>query len=167
MNSLFIKKNINYNNRLRIIFLTALLAGTLDILAAIVSTYIRFGLGPDRVFKFIASGVFGDSAFSGGTSMIFAGIIFHYFIASIWTLLFFILYPKLRNTKQKIIGGLLYGIIIWLIMNMIVVPLSNAPEIKFNFPSVLFDVTYLMLFVGLPISLMYHKYYSNETITHV
>lgn len=160
MNSLFIKENINYNNRLRIISLTALLAGTLDILAAIVSTYIRFGLGPGRVFKFIASGVFGDSAFSGGTSMIFSGIIFHYFIASFWALLFFILYPKLRiNTKHKIINGLLYGIIIWLVMNLIVVPLSNTPEINFSVPDVLLGVIYLILFVGLPISLMYHKYY--------
>jgi len=146
----------------KIILITALIAGTLDILSAAVSTYIRHGLGPDRVLKFIASGVFGDEAFSGGTFMIIAGLFFHYLIASIWTLLFFILYPKLGiRGMNKVLVGLLYGIFVWLIMNLVVLPLSNTPELSFNIVSFLLAVTYLMLFIGVPISLMYHRYYSK------
>ncbi len=148
-------------NKFKIIFWTALIAGTLDILSAIVNTYIRAGIGPDRVFKFIASGVFGDSAFSGGAGMVIAGIIFHYSIASIWTIIFFTIYPKLGiKNINKYLVGLLYGILVWLIMNLIVVPLSNAPHISFTLKGVLLGAAFLIFFIGTPISLMYHKYYS-------
>lgn len=153
---------LNQKSFLKIILLTTLIAGTLDILSAIVNTYFRTGKGPEIIFKFIASGVFGDDAFSGGAFIVTAGIFFHYFIAFSWTLIFFILYPKINlPSKYKIIAGLCYGIIVWLIMNLIIVPLSRTPETTFTFKGVLLGALFLMFFIGLPISLMYHRYHRN------
>lgn len=143
----------------RLIFVAALISGTLDGSAAILNTYLKFGRGPVAVFKFIASGVLGSSAFSGGAIVVFAGIIFHYFIALIWTLLFFFIYPKLKiSAAHKIISGLIYGVLIWLVMNLIVLPLSNTPPIKFQIWDTVLGISFIMFLVGLPISIIYHKY---------
>ena len=82
----------------RTIILTGLLAGTLDAVAAIVVSQAS----PAAVFKYIASGAFGaGKAFSGGDIMIAWGVIFHYFIALSWTLLFFFIYPTLPWLKKN------------------------------------------------------------------
>ena len=96
--------------------------------------------------------------------MVIAGAIFHYFIASTWTVLFFTIYPKLGiKNSNKFLVGFLYGVIVWLIMNLIVVPLSNAPHFTFTVQGVLLGAAFLIFFIGTPISLMYHKYYLNRS----
>jgi hypothetical protein len=83
---------------------------------------------PLNVFRFIASGVFGSLAFSGGVPMAFRGIGFHYIIAAGWTILFFWLEGRfLFVTTNWIISGVIYGIFVWLMMNLDVVPLSLVP----------------------------------------
>ena len=165
MNSGAISKNVINKELIKIILLTALLAGTLDILSAIINTYVQYGISPGRVFRFIASGVFGDNAYSGGLVMIAAGIIFHYFIALIWTVIFFFIFIKFNLSPCcKYIYGLAYGILVWLVMNLIVVPLSNTPHHPFTFKGVLLGVLFLIFFIGLPVSLSYHKYYSGKNL---
>src|SRR5688572_11449150 len=81
------------------ILLAGLVAGVLDGLAAVISTYLANGRGPEVVFKFVASGVFGSkAAFAGGTEMVMAGLIFHMLIATIWAVIFYFLYPLIRST---------------------------------------------------------------------
>ncbi len=138
-------------------------AGTLDILSAIVDSSIRFKITPIELFQFIASGVFGPKAFSGGIPVAAAGLLFHYFIASCWTVLFFLIIPKFKiSTKYKIPVGLLYGVFVWLIMNLIVVPLSNVHKVKFTWSHTIMGMLYLMFMIGLPVSLMFYKYYFNQ-----
>lgn len=141
------------------LLLTFLLAGTLDAIAAMA---INPNVSPDRIFRFIASGVFGKTAFTAGTHMISLGIIFHYLIAYIFTAIGFILFPRLKRLlRNKLAVALVYGACVWLIMNFIVVPLSNTP--KSNAPMTAYGVTTgiatLMLCIGLPIALMAGKYY--------
>ena len=57
-----------------------LIAGLLDISAAFIQYYSRTGRNPLAVLKFIASGVFGKAALTGGTEMILLGLVFHYII---------------------------------------------------------------------------------------
>ena len=134
----------------RIIFWTAILAGTLDIAAAMINSNLRTGTGPITVLQFIASGVLGREAFSGGLLTAFSSLVFHYFIAFIWTLIFFIIYPGFNlSPKYKIIAGLSYVILIWLIMNLVVLPLSNIPQIPFQFSQVLPGLSFIMFLVGI------------------
>src|SRR5690606_5318172 len=142
---------------------TALLAGTLDITAAFINTYLRSGSTPEIVLQFIASGVLGDRSFEQGIFTALLGLIFHYFIAFSWTVIFFLIYPELKlSSSSKIFSGLIYGIIIWLIMNLIVVPLSNTPQFSPGVIQNIIGLAFIMFLVVLPISLMFHK--SKHTI---
>ncbi len=139
---------------------TGLLAGTLDIFCALIQFYIRNGKNPAVVLKFIASGVFGSTALTGGIEMILAGLFFHFVIAFIWTIFFFLLYPKVSFlSKNKFISGFAYGLFIWIVMTRIVLPLSSTPEIPFNILQAIIGILILMFAVGLPISIMANKYY--------
>lgn len=65
-----------------------LVAGTLDITAAILNFIFTYGAKLTVLFQFIASGVFGRSAFTGGMPMAILGIVFHYVVTLIWTVSF-------------------------------------------------------------------------------
>ena len=105
---------------------TCLLTGTLDALAAML---ISYNIPPAVIFRFIASGWFGRQALSGGTSRVLWGLIFHYLIAAFFTVTLFWLYPRTINIlKNKYLIGIIYGLAIWVVMNYIVLPVTNIPK---------------------------------------
>src|SRR6267154_65435 len=142
------------------ILLTGLLVGTLDAAAAVIQFIIPTWRNPVRIFEYIASGVFGTNAFSGGPVMSVLGLLFHYFIATAWTSLFFTLYPRIPwLAKNRVAGGLVYGVFIWLMMNMVIVPLSNVPHFPVRVSGAAIGMAILMIVVGLPISFRANRYY--------
>lgn len=141
-----------------LVFGSALLVGTLDILAACILYYLKTGTAPVPVFKFIASGVFGAKAFSAGDSMIVYGLLFHYSIAVSFTIFFFListLFPTLL--KAKVTTGTGYGIAVWIVMNLIVVPISNTPKGEFDWIDACIGMLILVVCVGLPLSFIAAK----------
>ena len=99
------------------------LTGTLDAIAAMLLSY---NVSPAIIFKFIASGYFGKPAFAGGTEMIIAGVVFHYLIAYIFTLFFYLIYPfSYSLVKNKYVVAVVYGGLAWVVMNMVVIPFSH------------------------------------------
>lgn len=139
------------------------IAGTLDILCALVQFYIKTGKNPVAVLNFIASGFFGMEAFNNNPLMPINGLFFHYIITVSWTVLFFFLYPKISFlSKNIIISGVCYGIFIWVIMTQVVVPLSNTPKLPFNIVQALLGITILIFAVGLPISFLTSKFYKEK-----
>ena len=133
---------------------TCLLTGTLDALAAIL---ISYKIPPAVIFKFIASGWFGREAMSGGTSMVLYGLIFHYLIAALFTITLFWLYPQIiKLVKNKYLVGILYGLAIWVIMNYIVLPMTNIPKSHghLEFISLLKGISALIICIGLPVALI-------------
>ena len=150
----------------RTIILTGLLAGILDGVAAELLFFISGGRNPAIVFQYIASGVFGRTAFNGGTLMAVSGLLSHLVIAFSWTSLYFLAYPRLTIlAKRKILAGVAYGLVIWLAMNMVVLPLSNARRGPFDPLRALTGIVVLMAAVGLPVSLSAHRYYSKQNRT--
>ena len=150
----------------KVVVLTCLLVATLDISAALIDSHLRYGITPLELFQYIASGILGKAAFSGGTWTALVGLLLHYFIASSWTVLFFKLYPKLKiPPAYKIISGILFGILIWCFMNLIVVPLSRAHRPLFNWNHIIIGALYIIFLIALPISLIYHKYYPADLNT--
>ncbi|HRH60079.1 MAG TPA: hypothetical protein PL045_05885 [Chitinophagaceae bacterium] len=66
------------------------IVGTLDITAAFIQVYLHTKENSiSTVSKFIATAVFGKSAFAGGTMIIILEIILHYIIAVSFTFFFF------------------------------------------------------------------------------
>ena len=138
-----------------------LVAGALDALGAMCTFMLRTGKNPVDIWKFVASGIFGKEALTGGTGMVVWGLVFHFCIALIWASIFFLLYPTVRRfISNPVVAGLLYGILVWLIMNLIVLPLSHVTVQPFELSRVPIGVGVLMVCIGLPISLIVHRYYS-------
>jgi hypothetical protein len=143
------------------ILLTCLLTGTLDAIAALL---ISYKIPPAIIFKFIASGWFGRPAMSGGTGMVLFGLIFHYLIATVFSVIFFQLYPRvIRILKNKYFTGIVYGLLIWLIMNYIVLPFTNIPHGHGHVQTIglIQGIAALIICVGIPIALMADKFYKN------
>ena len=141
-----------------------LVAGTLDGLAAALLYVIKSGKDPLNVYRFIASGVFGKDAFAGGVPMALWGIFFHYVIATGWALLFFATYPRLAILgSKKVISGIGYGLFVWLMMNLVVVPLSNVQSGPMTINGVITGILVLMLCIGLPISFLAGKFYNKTS----
>lgn len=147
------------------ILLAVLVAGTLDIISAILLNGAISGtIRPVRLLQAIAAAAFGKSAFTGGAGMALAGLLFHYFIAFCFTVGYFLVYPYIRFLhKHPIISGLLYGIVVWVVMNRIVLPMTRLQLGPFQWDKALMHMGILMLMIGLPISLFTHKYYSGKT----
>lgn len=143
-------------NVIKTLLLTGLLAGLLDGISAVVFlAKMNFNI----VFQFISSGIFGKSAFEGGTEMILYGIALHFFIAISFTIFFYFTFNRFAFLKNhKIIRGLIYGLFIWIVMNLIVLPLSNTPQSPMHFIGAAKGLSILMICVGLPISLLTKPY---------
>lgn len=147
----------------KVILVTGLIAGLLDGAAAVIQYLSAGRKDPVKIFNFIASGVFGKEAFSGGLPMATLGFIFHMIIATIWVTIFFFLYPRLRlYTKNWMAVGLAYGVIVWLGMNLIVVPLSNTPPMQRTPSGMIIGTIILMLCIGLPCAYSAKKYFKGE-----
>ena len=138
-----------------------ILVGSFDILAAFLLVLIRTGkLQVFNILKFIASGIFGKDAAEGGLKMVIIGFIIHYTIAFIFTGLFFWLYPKMNlGSKNKWITGIVYGVLIWFVMNRIVLPLSNVVHRPFSLSNALINIGILIICIGIPLSLFARRFY--------
>jgi uncharacterized membrane protein YagU involved in acid resistance len=55
--------------------------------------------------------------------------------------------------RRPVIAGAIYGIVVFLVMNLIVLPLSAMPKRPFNSAVFVTQIIIHILFVGLPISL--------------
>ena len=146
----------------RAIMLTGLVAGTMDIVTATSWFTFRTGNNPVRVLQYISSAVFEkELAYSGSILMIILGLLFHYLIAYCWTCLFYLAYPRrslLRTNKYLI--GIGYGLFVWTMMNLVVLPMSKIPAIPFDLKQASIAALILVLCIGLPISILSHRYYS-------
>lgn len=151
-------------NAVTAIIVTGFIAGSLDIIAACVQYYIRTGKEPGNVLRYVASGVFGKDALTGGIPMAAWGLFFHYVIALGFTLFFLWIYPKINlGSKNKWITGFLYGAFVWAVMNLVIVKLSNIfPPAPFDINKAVIAMLILMFCIGLPISLLIGQYYSGK-----
>lgn len=136
----------------------------MDALAASIYSYVKSTVTPDAVFRYVASGVFGKEAFTGGLVMIAWGLLFHFIIATGWTMLFYLAYPKFKFLfKSRVLLGISYGLVVWLMMNLVVVPLSLAPSGPLKFTTGTFSMIMIHMFViGVPIAFLSSKFYAKD-----
>ncbi|HWD89432.1 MAG TPA: hypothetical protein VG367_14975 [Mucilaginibacter sp.] len=138
-----------------------LIAGTLDAIAAILMSW---KYPTSSVFQYIASGWFGPAAFKGGTVMVIWGLVFHYLIASFYSILFFLLYPGFKRVvKSRFAIAIIIGLLIWSLMNFLVLPLTNIPKGNGHISviSILISASVLCVTVGAPMVIMADRYYRN------
>ncbi|HUX84616.1 MAG TPA: hypothetical protein VMV20_05245 [Chitinophagaceae bacterium] len=141
-----------------------LVAGSLDGVAAVVMYYAYTGhLDFNSTFQYISSGVFGTAAFSGGFPLALLGVGFHFLIAFLFTIFYFLVYPRIRLQRIKpFISAIGYGLFIWLVMNLVVLPLSREPRGSFHLEQAIIAALILMALVGMPVSWLASRYYSRN-----
>jgi hypothetical protein len=137
-----------------------LLAGTLDITAACINAFISRGTSPVIVLKYIAGGFFGKEAFTGGAGMAVVGLLFHYLIAYSFTAFFFLIYPSLKFlSKNAVLTAIVYGIFIYVVMDLIILPFTRVPKIVFHLDKALLATAILIVAIGLPLSVVAKRFY--------
>lgn len=131
-------------------------AGLFDHLCAVYT----YGWGVSRG---VASGLLGKSAFQGGAGTWTLGLALQFFIAFSAAAIYCLVSLRLRFLRDNwVVCGLFYGIAVYLVMNLIVLPLSAFP-----FPVGPFKVSALiqgllvhMILIGLPISFSLRRFSS-------
>lgn len=141
-------------NPLLPILVGGLIAGTLDL----ASAFISFGWGVPRA---IASGLLGSAAFRGGIPTWILGVILHFVIALSAAAVYSFASRKLKFLMQNpLVCGLFFGIAVFLVMNLIVVPLSAAPFKggSFTHRALIQGLLVHMFCIGLPVSYSTRKF---------
>ena len=136
-----------------------LIAGTLDIADALIFSYFR-GATPVMVFQYIASGLIGMRSFQLGSTSVVLGVVIHYFIALTWTAVFYFASRRFAIfIRRPVLSGLLYGIAVYLFMNLVALPLSGVPHpLKpVSLVSRVNGVLALMFCIGLTIALLVRR----------
>lgn len=133
-------------------------AGTMDILAAITVWTLR-DVAAVRVLQSIASGVLGRDAYSYGAGAAWLGLLLHYAIMTVIALIFVVASRRIDFLiRHPFVAGAAYGLLVFLVMTYVIVPLSASP-IKPPPPlQVLEGILIHMVCVGLPISLAAHRF---------
>lgn len=150
-------------NALPTIFIAGLIAGVLDLTAACVYSWARAGVTPVRVFHSVASGVLGPSAFTGGAKAAALGVALHFLIATTWAAVFYVASRRIRFLiNQPVVAGLIYGVVVYLFMNFVVLPLSAVTRRPVPLSGRIYGALIIMFFVGLPIALIVRQYASNR-----
>lgn len=122
-------------NKTKAIVVGGLAGGTGDLLFAITWAGIN-GMAPQKLLQVIASGWFGQAAFHGGWNTAAIGIASHFGIALVVAALFSALATRMPVLLQRpLLAGIALGIATFLVMRLVVLPLSAFP-----FPVKMFTV---------------------------
>ena len=126
-------------------------AGTLDILAAIGLT-LWFGRKMDAMLRFVASGPM-PAAKAWGAGGAVLGLLVHYALMAIMAAVYVLGVDRAPRLKARpALGGIAYGVVTYVIMTFVVVPLRFGTS-----PSVIGMTTQLfchVVLVGIPIALI-------------
>ena len=125
----------------------------LDGVAASVQLGLK-GIRPLQVWQGVASGLLGERAFREGWVGGGFGLLLHFVIAFSAATMFVetcLQLPLLARAYW--ISGPLYGVIVFLVMNLAVVPLSRRPKRPASSQVIFVQLIIHVLFVGLPIAM--------------
>ena len=135
-----------------------LAVGVLDAIAATVNAGLR-GVGPDRVWQYVASSLLGSESFNGGIPAALLGLAFHFGVAFGVATGFFVLartFPAIL--RNALIAGPLYGIAVYFAMAYLIVPLTAVRQGAFSWSGLIIGIIIHILFVGLPVALIAKRY---------
>lgn len=135
------------------IVLGAVVVGTLDILFAIAFWYPR-GATPGRIFQSVAAGLYGRASFDGGMRTVVIGAALHYFIALCIVVVYWLASRRYDVlARRPVLYGTIYGILVYVVMNYVVIPLSATQNSAFLLWWVVSSVLVHAFLIGVPAAL--------------
>ncbi len=132
-----------------------LVVGILDGLFALIFYGMILGVPRLRIFQSVASGLLGRAAFEGGLKTFLLGVLLHFIVATCIAAVYYAASLKLPILiRRAVVCGLIYGLIAYLVMNYVVIPLSAIGLRPFSLRVFLPAFIAHAFLVGLPVALL-------------
>ena len=126
-----------------------LAAGTANLVAA----GLIFGGTLAHGLQSIASGLLGERAFSGGPATAMLGLGLHYAMSIAAAAIYAEAAVRNRTLRERwLVGGTVFGVIAYAVMNLVVVPLSSAANPDFSLAVVVKELLAHTIMFGIPIA---------------
>jgi hypothetical protein len=151
---------INRNSLLRLSVIGGIISGFLHFL---IQQGIVFGLILKTPIisslQYVASGIMGDAAFTGGLATALLGLVLDFIMITIMAGVFIFSVDRIPLLRRNVIlGSILYGFGIFIVMNLIVLPLSAAPALPAPPLWLLIElVMQHILLIGLPLGILVQR----------
>lgn len=137
----------------RPIALATAVAGTLDIIFAMILT-VLFGREIGNMLRFVASGPFPDAKEWGSAGAVL-GLVVHFALMAVMATIFVLAarrFPALLRSPLK--WGVIYGLITYIAMNWIVVPLRFDAPLPPKAMAIATQLFAHVVLVGIPFALI-------------
>ena len=145
------------------ILVGGLIAGVLDITSAFINSALHHNRGPIGLLQGIASALLGPDSFNGGIPTAALGLAIHFLIATVACAVFYAASRKIKFlVQQAIVSGVLYGVVVYLFMYHVVLPLAFSRRFPYTLAQIVTAVIIHMVCVGLPISLTVRRYSKQQ-----
>ena len=132
-----------------------LVVGILDGLFAFVFYGLILGVKPLRIFQSVAAGLLGRASYEGGVRTFLFGLLLHFLVATCIAAVYYLVSLKVPMLiRRPVVCGLIYGMLAYLGMNYLVIPLSAIGLRPFVFRLFLPAFIAHAVLVGLPIALL-------------
>ena len=142
---------------LKPIAIATAISGSLDILFAMILT-LAFGRQISGMLRYVGSGPFPQAMDMGATGAIL-GLVVHFALMAIMaTVLMFYLRANPAQLDKAIMVGLVYGLLTYLVMNLVVVPLRFGTPLPPKTLSIATQLFAHIFLVGIPMALIAKKY---------
>ena len=148
------------NSLLRLSVIAGLIIGFADeIIYHWFVTSVLGGVPLITVYQYIASGALGESAFTGGIATTLLGVLFHYLFSIVIAGVFILSVDRIPLLRHYVIpGSLLFAIGVFIVMNMIVTPLSATPPIPApTTPQLIVNIIDHLLVFGLLLGILVRR----------
>lgn len=141
------------------------IAGALDILFAISFAGYE-GVPPIRLLQIVASGALGETAVSGGVPTAALGLVLHFGMSYLWASIFLVAARRVpRLVRQPVVSGILLGVVVFLTMRLVVLPLSAFPyPVTFRPLATTLDLLSHTLLFGVPIALAVRRVHADAVL---
>lgn len=103
-------------------------------------------------YQYVASAVLGMAAFSEGLGTVILGIAMHFAISIVFAAVYVFLAERIVGLRRPVPGGIAIGILAWVVMSFIVVPLSQAPKMPITALGLVIGFVSHVVFFGLPLA---------------
>jgi len=158
--------HVHRHSLLRSIVLGGLIIGIADAIIYhwFVSSVLE-GYPLMSVYQYMASGALGNAAFAGGIATALLGVLFHFFVSFVVAAVFILSADRIPLLRRHAIpGALVYGFGVFIVMNLIVLPLSAAPPLPPpTTPQLIMNLLDHILVIGLPLGIIVRRMLpSNE-----
>lgn len=142
----------------RAVAVGGLIAGTIDIGAAALINRVD----PPVILRFIAGGLLGKAALQGGAPSAWLGLFLQWGMSLLIAAIFVLAALRLRwLTARPIVAGLAYGVIVFVVMSYVVVPLSAWHRVSHFTPVSFVENLVAMLVLGLIVAFSARRFLAD------